>query len=153
LITIVNGNLLDAKEDIIGHQCNARGQMGSGVAKQLRERYPEIYEEYSELFTMGLDSYALMGYCQLVKCTDGKQIANIIGQLNYGRTKYLYTDYAALEQGLRYLKAYAKSQRYSIALPYKVGCGLANGDWDGVVFPMLEEVFSDYNLTLYRYEG
>jgi O-acetyl-ADP-ribose deacetylase (regulator of RNase III) len=152
LITIVNGNLLDAKEDIIGHQCNAQAVMGSGVAKQLRERYPEIYDEYKELFASS-SAHELMGYCQIINCNDGKRVANIIGQLNYGRTKYLYTDYASLEQGLRYLKAYAKFHGYSVALPYKIGCGLANGDWDGVVFPMLEEVFSDYNLKLYRYEG
>ncbi|MEF3308124.1 hypothetical protein PV433_04325 [Paenibacillus sp. GYB004] len=47
------------------------------------------------------------------------------------------------------LKEYAKERGLSVALPYQIGCGLANGDWN-VVGPMIEDVFRDYECTLYR---
>lgn len=38
-------------------------------------------------------------------------------------------------------------------IPYKLGCGLAGGDWDGVVYPMLQELFAnDSTITLYIYK-
>lgn len=34
-----------------------------------------------------------------------------------------------------------------------LGCGLAGGDWDGVVYPMLQELFAnDSTITLYIYK-
>lgn len=47
-IQIVNGDLLEASEDILGHQVNCQGVMGSGIAKILRDRYPNLYPEYKK---------------------------------------------------------------------------------------------------------
>ena len=48
MIKIVNGNIVSAKEQIIAHQVNCRGVMGAGLALQIRNKYSEVYEEYSE---------------------------------------------------------------------------------------------------------
>ena len=48
MIKIVKGNLLDATEDIIAHQVNCMGVMGSGLAKQIRNKYPEVYANYKD---------------------------------------------------------------------------------------------------------
>lgn len=38
-------------------------------------------------------------------------------------------------------------------MPKNLGCGLAGGDWDGVVYPMIENVFGeDKDITLNIYE-
>lgn len=34
-------------------------------------------------------------------------------------------------------------------MPYKMGCGSANGDWD-TVYKIIEKVFSNMNVTLYK---
>lgn len=150
-INYVDGNLLDAKEDIIGHQCNAQGVMGSGIARQIRFKYPHVYAEYSRLFEFNRNDAKWLGYCQIIDCSD-KMVANLIAQHNYGRDRnVVYTDYAALEGALKYLKVYAQYHDLSVALPYRIGCGLANGDWESVVHPMLQEIFNDYKLTLYRF--
>lgn len=39
-----------------------------------------------------------------------------------------------------------------VGIPYKLGCGLAGGDWNGVVYPMLQEIFNDNIITLYIYK-
>ncbi len=46
MIKIIDGNLFDTKAKIIAHQVNCRGVMGSGVALQIKERYPYVYEMY-----------------------------------------------------------------------------------------------------------
>lgn len=45
-IHIINGDLFETTAKYICHQVNCKGKMGSGVAKQIRERYPEVYSAY-----------------------------------------------------------------------------------------------------------
>ncbi|MFD1905034.1 Appr-1-p processing enzyme family protein [Paenibacillus rhizoplanae] len=90
----------------------------------------------------------MLGHCQLVQ-TGAKYTANLFGQLNYGRSKTRYTDYAALEKALATLKTEAKAKGLSVALPYNIGCGLANGEWS-VVERIIGTVFEDYEVTLYK---
>ena len=42
------GNLLDAPVDYICHQVNCQGRMGSGIAKQIKKRWPRVYEVYQD---------------------------------------------------------------------------------------------------------
>ena len=48
MVTVVKGDLLDAKETIIAHQVNCQKRMNSGVAKAIREKYPIVFERYEE---------------------------------------------------------------------------------------------------------
>ncbi|WP_336784065.1 macro domain-containing protein [Paenibacillus illinoisensis] len=150
MITIVKGNLLDAKENIIGHQVNCQGVMGSGVAKAIRAKYPVVYERYVN-HCNAMSPQLLLGDMQIIKLGVDKYVANIYGQLTYGRDKnVLYTSYSALTESLIKLKHQAKRYEMSVALPYGIGCGFGNGDWDNEVFPMLKCLFSDWDLTLYK---
>lgn len=148
MIKVIDGNLLDASEDIIGHQTNTKGVWGSGIAKAIKDRYPEAYP----LYRLSCHEHGdkLLGLCQTTKVNKKRVIANLFGQTAYGRDKNItYTDYNALKTALESLKLRAKKFGYSVALPYNIGCGLANGDWK-VVYGIIEEVFSDYEVTLYR---
>ena len=49
MIKIVKSNILDATEDIICHQTNCFGIMGSGLAKQIKEKY---FYNFMELQTI-----------------------------------------------------------------------------------------------------
>ncbi len=142
--------MLACEEAIFGHQVNCQGVMGSGIARQIRDQYPAVYEAYLQ-FCRGKSPEELLGQCQLVEL-GSKTVANLFGQLHYGREPVQYTDYEGLRKSLVRLKTYAQEKQLRVALPYLIGCGLANGDWK-VVFPMLEDVFADYTLTLYQYEG
>ena len=76
-----------------------------------------------------------------------KKIANIFSQkLNFD------TDYIAMEKCLRYIKIWAENNNLSIAIPYGIGCGIANGDWNEV-YKIIEKVFEDYSVTLYKLGG
>jgi len=146
-IKVIEGDLLLAEEDIIGHQVNCQGVMGSGVAKLLKEKYPVMYSSYLE-YCKEKTPEQLLGKLQIVPA-GGKAVANLFGQLKFGRSKTVYTDYDALKQALNILKSYAKERGLSVALPYNIGCGLANGSWD-IVEKIIKEAFDDYEVALYK---
>jgi O-acetyl-ADP-ribose deacetylase (regulator of RNase III) len=148
-VTIVEGDLLQAPENIIGHQVNCMGVMGSGVAKQIRNQYPEAYKQY-RLASKGIERF-LLGTCQLVKISDGKYIANLFGQNKYGKVG-VFTEYTALRFSLENLAEISKRRNLSVALPYKIGCDRGGGDWT-VVFNMIEDIFEDTDVVLYKLGG
>ncbi|MDK8180610.1 macro domain-containing protein [Paenibacillus sp. UMB4589-SE434] len=149
-VYIVEGDLLKATEDIIGHQVNCQGVMGSGIAKSLRAAYSNLYPMYKEFCSKHQSPSQLLGKCQIIN-TGSNEVANLYGQLNYGRQKTVYTNYEALKAALETLRDYAVLNNLSVALPYNIGCGLANGDWDAVS-SILSEVFMEYEVTLYRFK-
>lgn len=157
MIRIVNGNILDATEDIIAHQVNCKGAMGAGLAKQIKERWPDVYTDYVVYCSAHHRSgRELLGRIWLTHIFDDVNvvpvtICHLFGQDGYsGASKG--TDYRALEKALCRLKKLVESTHESIAIPYKLGCGLGGGDWDGVVYPMIERIFgdSDVLVTIYK---
>lgn len=76
----------------------------------------------------------------------GKFIMNVFSQ-----KENFDTDYEAMRKALTEIKEYAKKFKLSIAIPYGIGCGIANGDWN-IVYKIIEEVFNDYDVTLYKLE-
>ncbi|PLR72243.1 macro domain-containing protein [Bacillus sp. UMB0728] len=149
MIRIVEGNILNAPENIIGHQVNCQGVMGAGLAKQIRNKYPEVYTNYIE-FINECGKKALLGRMQLVTCGENKWVANLFGQSSYGRQKLVYTHYGALENAFRHLRSIAKEHDLSVALPFGIGCGLAGGDWEEV-YAIIDEVFNNYEVVLYKF--
>lgn len=153
MIKVVNGSLLDATEDILCHQVNCQGVMGSGIALALRNKYEYLYPSYKSFCRIATKNRAtstLLGRVYYVSCEDNHIIANIFSQDTYGRDDITYTDYTELEVAFVRLREYALKNNLSIAMPYKIGCGLANGDWDNKVYPMIERVFYNMDVTLYR---
>lgn len=148
MIKIVEGNILNAPDDIICHQVNCQGVMGSGLAKQIRNKYPEVYTNYRSY----LINYTgkILGSVNSVLCHDGKIVFNLFGQDKYGRDKQ-YTDYEALKSALSSLNLFASYKKLSIAIPYNLGCGLAGGDWN-IVYKIIKDVFRYSNATVTIYK-
>lgn len=141
-IIALPGSCLDTTAKVIAHQTNCQGIMGAGVAKAIREKYPEIMQEYQD----ACHSRHMLGKCQLVETEEETIIANLFGQDGFGAGRQ--TDYDALQSALDSLV----DQMYelgltSVAMPYYIGCGLAGGDWD-VVLEMLKKTFSNTSLRL-----
>lgn len=148
MIKIVEGDLLDATEDIIGHQVNAQGKMNSGVAKAIREKYPCVFDWYIQFYRDYPNKYELLGQVQYAECDD-KLIANMFAQYNYGYDGGQYTNPIALGECLLNIKTVAKRLNKTVALPYKIGCVRGGADWD-TVYKMIDDIFVDYEVTLYK---
>lgn len=149
MIKIICGDLLESSAKYICHQVNCQGVMGSGVAKQIREKYPIVFQKYKLLCDQYAESRGeLLGQIQGVRISENTAIINIFGQFHYGRGKAAYTDISALRSGCREIADHIKIGN-TIAMPYRIGCGLGNGDW-GEVLDMLTDVFREHYLILYK---
>lgn len=146
----IKGNLLDAKEELIGHQVNCCGVMGAGVARQIREQLlqKEQFQEYKGL----CDSYgsALLGNIQPILLNNRKYVVNLFGE-DEPTGKGRDTDYQALHKSLKLMAEFALSENLSIALPGYLGCGLAGGDWNVVydIIQKVQDVYRDIDITIY----
>ena len=146
MIKIKQGNILNCDENIIVHQVNVQGVMGGGVARQLADQYKELEKDYYQVCKEDKFDYEeLKGLASIPQYND-KHIANIFSQ-----KPNLDTDYEMMERALNWVKRKAIDFKLSVAIPYGIGCGIANGDWN-IVYKIIEEVFSDYDVTLYKLE-
>lgn len=125
------GNLVQSvKSGLILQQVNCQGVMGSGIAKELRETYPVVWEDYKDLCSKAAPQ-SLLGQAQLVQVTDALYIANLFGQLHYGRDGRRYTSYDALDDALLMLgDALVRSDLALTDIHHPlIGCGLGGGHW------------------------
>lgn len=160
-IKVIEQNIVLTNKDIIVQQVNCLGKMGAGVAKAIYTKYPEVRKEYLKFHKKEIKKVSktsdLLGLVQFVDVSDGKIVANVFGQdkiQNGWRDTAVYTKEDKLIEGIQKVKELAEKQGFSIAIPYEIGCGLANGDWDSVR-PKIEAVFEDstVDVVFYRYKG
>lgn len=150
MVEIKTGNVFDTDAKYICHQVNCKGKMASGVAKEVRERYPDVYQEYMNIWkqSTGFNS-SLLGHAQFVKVEPNRIIVNCFAQYNYGYDGGQYTNIKALKLALSTVAAIAKQDNSKVAMPYKIGCARGGADWS-IVEPMIEEIFKDVHCELWK---
>lgn len=143
MVKIKKGNILCASENIIAHQVNCQGKMGSGVASAIKTKYPEVYKEYNKL-CKSMSPESLLGIYQIVN-VDGKKIINMFSQLNYGYDGNRYTNYIYFTMCFSLvLRKFNNTKNNDIAIPYKIGCYRGGGDWESIL-KYIELVAQDYS--------
>lgn len=162
---IVNkkGDLLKTEDcTAVMHQTNCLGVMGAGIAKQIKARWEdEVYWPYRRACMKAKGTKDLLGKIQTLKTNETpiEYIINVFGEYSFTEAECPFpngrhTDYEALLQCFKKVKTWCKNKGITnIGMPKNLGCGLAGGDWDGVVYPMIEKIFGeDKDITLYIYE-
>ena len=152
MIKIIDGNLFDSKANIIGHQCNCQGVMGSGVAAEARHRYPNVFEAYRQDY---LDGKLKLGYVCFATAKQDQVIANMCAQNIFGYDGGVYTNYDGLQKCLDTVKEYAMFSydvKPVIAFPYLMSCYRGGGDWN-VVYKMIEDTFDDFDVEIWRLDN
>ena len=61
MIKVINGDLFSSTARFIVHQVNCQGKMGSGVALQVKQKFPHVYDEYKKFC-----SHNMLGHIQIV---------------------------------------------------------------------------------------
>lgn len=156
-MNIVEGDILNAKVDAIIHQVNCQGVMGAGLAKQIKDRFPLVYEYYREWCKDPhynppmLPRSPLLGSVQVIYPDDKSNLAivNLFAQDKFGRSK-CYTDYDALRECLKRVNEMFRG--LVVAVPYGMSCGLAGGDWS-IVSTMIEKELRSCKVIVYRLKG
>lgn len=147
MITHRIGNLVKEPLDAFIHQANCFNTMGSGVAKSVKEVYPEVYE--ADCRTIRGD-VGKLGTFSFAKTKDGKVGYNLYSQFNYGYDGKLYTNYDAMRHGLEKICEHIKTNlkpNAKIGIPCRMGCARGGGSWDEVL-KIIGEVFENETLEI-----
>lgn len=154
----MKGNLLSVTDGIIVHGCNCHGAMGAGVAKSIRDKWPDAYTAYREHRSkVGLR----LGDVNFVASTafleseaedhvhtftsqmpPGLILANAMTQQTFGGDPSVrYVSYAAISATFSRVALVARETGKSVHFPL-IGCGLANGNWNEVE-PLINAALGD----------
>ena len=152
MIHEIKGNLLDTNCQYICHQVNCQGKMNSGVAKAIRDKWPEVYTQYLQKY-VDADGYAdeLLGEIQHVPVSNLKCVINMFAQQYYGYDGHRYTSYDAFWSCVNRI-AVTVPAGSSIAFPNRIGCVRGGANWD-VIKNMIEVVLGkDFDVYFYNLE-
>lgn len=144
------GNILDSGADLICHQVNCQGKMNSGVAKAIREKYPKVYTEYSQLMHL-----EMLGHIQVVYLgeEDGRDrgVINMFAQYTYGYDGRRYTSYDAFWNCLGEIKQYITPGK-TLAFPARIGCVRGGANWTVIQTMIVTALANDYTIEFWDYD-
>lgn len=136
---IISKDILTVESGVICQQVNCQGVMGSGLAKQIRDKWPKVYEEYRANYnSVGYD-VLLLGRVTFTFISENLSVCNIFGQLNYGYDGKRYTDYGALKTAFDKIEC-SDFYEKELYFPYNFGCDRGGADWQ-IVSKMIDFYF------------
>ena len=153
MIQEIDADLLEYPLQGIIHQSNCFHTFGSGIAKRIREKYPEAYDADLKSGTKG-DSHRLGTFSVAHVLKEDKYVFNLYGQYNYGAMAR-FTSYDAIDRGLRKIEAYTRANHLStLGCPKNMGCMRGGGSWP-IVRAIIEDVFKESSIEMYicNYDG
>ena len=145
-IKVIKGDILSVESGVVVHGVNCQSVFGAGLAKQIRQKYPEVCSEYLRIFKdYGGYRYkgdrSLLGHIQVTSISDDLHFVNAFTQLNYGNDEKKYVSYDAVDTVFCNI-AKTISEENDIHFP-KIGCGLAGGEWS-VIKSIIEHRLKDF---------
>ncbi len=137
---------LSKKFDLIIHGCNCFCSMGAGIARQIRETFPDAYQ--ADIATTPGDKNKLGKYSQADIQINGKSLTIINGytQYHYSGPNVL-VDYEATMILFSLIKINFSGK--TIGYP-KIGAGLAKGDWEKIS-TIIDHQLEGENHTMVEY--
>jgi len=159
-VKIINGDMVlsykNNELDAYAQQCNCFCRQARGLAPLLVNANPDVLKV--DKATVEGDKNKL-GTVSIANTEGFPLLFNVYGQYHWSKYKVApnrNTDYDALEEGLQEVLHYLQKgidpveygvdkntyRKLTLGLPL-IGCGLAGGDWDNVVLPMIKGLFED----------
>lgn len=155
----IKGNLLaefySCHLDAIGTCCNCHKNFGAGIAKQIKQEFPEAYKADCDWnqpphHRLGKATHAKINLVDRIG-----YIFNLYGQLNYGKGRQvnyeaLYTSLCEMKKELSIL---LPNQVIKVGFPKKMASDLAGGSWR-IVEKMIEVVFDspEFEVTIVEFD-
>lgn len=149
-IEYVSGDITKAENGLIIHGVNCQRVMGSGLALHIKNKWPEVYNEYMKQ-GQGKD---MLGQTSIIMVDDKLFVANCYTQVNYGRKEgHKYANIDAIDKCLESAFIFCSSEELTLHVP-KIGCGLGGLDWDNEVFPLVYKkslIYPDVKIIIYTF--
>jgi O-acetyl-ADP-ribose deacetylase (regulator of RNase III) len=144
----INGDLIQLAHqgmfDVIGHGCNCFCTMGAGLAKKMKEEFPEITMADNRT-TKGdrekLGTFSYVDYGNLI-------VLNLYTQFDYGSPWGADVEYSAVRKCMEEIKE--KYYGRKIGLPM-IGAGLGGGDWN-IISEIIEDELGDEDVTIVKFK-
>ena len=127
--SIIKGDLinlaLEGHFDIIVHGCNCFCNMGAGIARTIRQEFPEALA--ADMQTTSGDKEKLGNFSSTTVTRCGNTIIIINGYTQFAfHGREVLADYKAITRLFAKLKKTYPGKRFGYP---KIGAGLAGGDW------------------------
>lgn len=135
----IKGNLFHFLKpgEAMMHGCNDQGVMGSGIALEVRNRFPGAYTTYRNKYDLhGLELGEIIPYFDKT----GVIIINAVTQNFYGKDGKRYVKYDAVAECCRLIREGFKVMLEPPKTLYfpLIGAGLGGGSW-----PVISEIIKD----------
>jgi O-acetyl-ADP-ribose deacetylase (regulator of RNase III) len=149
MIKYVDGDLLKLADegyfDVIAHGANCFCVMGSGIAPQIKAKYPEAYAVDCETTAGDIKKLGTITYTK----NTTPIVVNIYSQYDTkGRRQgKMDLDYDALRSGIKAMKEKFSGKRFGLP---QIGAGLAGGDW-AIIEKIIEEEMRGEYVTIVNY--
>jgi len=136
----------ESEKAVIIHQANCFHTMGSGVARLIREKYPEAYQ--ADCSTRKGDSNKLGTY-SFAKVAENKIIVNFYSQYKFTRDSLgdRDTSYDAFHDCVKGLFSCIKDKEYKILVPYGIASNLAGARFP-IILKMIEVLAAYYGIDV-----
>lgn len=142
------GDILVVTEGVILQQVNCQNVMSSGLARQIKNKYPIVYDEFLEFgYHLPVEEERLDKILP-VKVSDKLWVVNLFCQLKYGRQSQRYTSYDALDVALQRLMLWLETKDIEACQVHHplLGCGLGGAEWSVVKALIETNIGTDTNL-------
>ena len=170
---IVKGDILNATEDFILQQCNCLTVKAHGLSESLGNKFPHarIYNHRRAIHgrNIAVDTDRSIPGTAVI-CIGTPNIICLFGQWAPGKLGAAYHSYypasnpveTELQRLLWFISGLSQIGEYllresrrvvTIAVPYKIGCGLAGGNWEkySMILSQFEEKYkSVLSLVMYQ---
>lgn len=121
----MQGNLFESKADILVNTVNLVGIMGKGVAKEFKNRFPDMFEDYSKACKEKKIGNGILHIFSEDDCI----IVNLPTKQHWRND----SDYELIQKGLIGLRGFLMNFGPSVTVVVPaLGCGCGNLEWSRV---------------------
>jgi len=139
-IILIQKDITEITNGVIVHGCNAKGVMGSGVAKAIKKKWPGAYMAYRTVY---IEDGLFLGDTIWYQANENLFVVNAITQETYGTDGKVYANIDAIDNVLYNIISAVRGTdlQNKIYMPM-IGCGLGGLDWNDAVEPVVRDLLA-----------
>ena len=155
----INGDIFKGDWNGMVHCTNLYHTMGGGIARIIKERFPEAYEADCKTPRSDARKLGTFSCAEITRDEKVFTIFNLYGQMGIGsngKPMNRNAQYDAIHDGVwricEFILALYQNEKYVLAFPYKMASDLAGGDFKIVsaILESVESYFPEIEFNIYK---
>lgn len=142
----IEKDILTVQTGFIFQQVNCQGVMGSGIAKSIRDKWPQVFTDYAQHCEYFKQIYKdiwkimLLGGFNQTQVGEKLWVVNLFSQFEYNRKgeSVKHTEYSAFYDALDGFRDFSctnhdyEDTKLPKYFPYNIGCDRGGGKWETI---------------------